>query len=379
MKRTLLVLVACSVVLGLSSAVWAQTSHFWFDIRDNTGASSTKDKVIWQNQDITGGGLVRPFTNGHGDDWITMGTYNGGGKGDGQIMYIAPQHTSGYHQSLHNYANGIRPYPDFDLDGDVSTNYLWLYLDVDQKTNPTEVISSIGLDFEITGATSIWGKAAPKSEIESIEWMWEPLWEDTNAGKAMGLSGATGIVEWGDARAVKVPVAGSPPAFNTTNALTPNAANSPYRLGKLKVQAGFRNCAFGKNYVADSTWELNMYVDDLLITRVDDPANGDPGDESCSFGYVSGLPSTTAVDGSTAGAGGWSQIYIQVRQKWDGEGKGEPGNGALAEFINAKNAGTGLTQWQCFVFDSDGNRKIDNGDLTGLIAGKNERDGSPCP
>jgi hypothetical protein len=382
MKRTLLVLVACSVVLGLSSAVWAQsTTHFWFDIRDNTGAGNTKDKVIYLNQDITSGQpIVRPFVNGGGHDVIpNAGPFNGGGRGEGQVVYVAPQHTSGYHTSLFNYSIGVRPYPDFEGDADVSTQNLWLYLDVDAKVDANDVISSIGLDFEVTGATSLWTKDGPKNTIESITWTWEPLWEDTNAGKAMGLSGASGIVEWGDARAVKVPVAGSPPAFNTTNAITPNALTSPYRLGKLLIQGGYRECNLtSKNFSADSTWLLNMYVDDLLITRVNNTA--DPLDETCSFGYAGGVYNTTTVDGSTAGDGGWAQVYIQVRQKWDGDGKGTPGNEDLSAFIDARdNYGTALTQWQCYIYDHSGDRLITNGDLAGLIAGKDERDNGNCP
>ncbi len=363
MKKTVLTLLALALVLSLAPSAWAQAdTHFWFDIRNNTG-TATGAKVLYLNQDITSGTpIFRPFTDGQGG-LFGAAAFNSGREGDGQVLRISASHSDGWHA----IPRGLHGYPDFDNDDNFATGDLWLYAYVNSKIDANDVISSIGLDFDTVPE---FGDGS-QNQIGSMSLTWEGYWTDTNAGTASGSWVAPNYV---GAKAVKVPVAGDPPAFNTTNALVPSA--DPYRLAKLTVTGGTRECSSLKNHASKSTYGVRMGVNELLITRVN---TTDPGDETVAFGYTAGVEDTQTYNGSldtedyTIHA---ADAYIQLRMKWDGSNDGQVNNSDIAGWSAAKNQATPLTQEQMYLYDWGQDRLVNNSDLPGLGDGKTA---TACP
>lgn len=346
-------MLALALVFGLTSSAWAQT-HFWFDIRDNTDTSGGKSKNYYLQQDITGGNVITPFINGQGGSF-PGGPYMAGAEGDGAVLRIGPTHVDGFETSQANHA-----YPDFDNDQNLSTGDLWLYAYVDTKVNASDVISSIGVDFNL--APELGSVPGSKNQVGSLGYAWEGLWADTNAGTAAGYSDLSTPPNWLNAKAVKVPVSGATPAFDTTNAIVPSA--DPYRLGKLSVTAGARDTGTGKNHALQSTYAVRLGINELLITRVN---TTDPGDETVSFGYVSGAYDTTTYNGSDDSADfslHAADAYIHIIMKWDYNGDGLVNSVDLGSYGGAASAGGGVAdQRTMYCFDCTGDRVINATDL----------------
>jgi hypothetical protein len=356
MRKTLASLVAVGVVGAFAAAASAQ-SVMYFDVRD--GSSGI--------QSITS--PVAPFTNGQDIGQIATNT---GGAGDGQILRIAPTQAGGNHSAF------PLAYPNFDADGNSSTGNLHLYDRVSDDASGTgDVISSIGVDFNVTAAS-----ATPNAYgVASVNWSWDTAnWQGTNAGVNNGASNGGSPPSWLGAKAVKVPVNASA-QYDTTGGLTPNLDGTPrtYHLGALRVTGAPRNCANrgGTDHLARSTFNVKMAVNDLLITRVFQ--TGGDAVELVSFGYASGTPET-AVSGSQVGnTSATPDAVIQVGLKGDASGDGNVTNADITPFLTARTASASNShkQSQTYWFDFSGDNRVTNADITNFLAARTAS--STCP
>ena len=328
MKKALLLAAVVAMIAG--SAAVAQDSIIWVDVRDNSAGL----------QDILGTPTY-PYTNGQGYGELA---FAGGGPGDGQILRLNPVVSNGFEL--------MTAFPNLDADDDASTGDLNVFMTVNDVCSASDVISSIGLDFNLND-DGIGGA----NRLGSVSFAWNAaLFTMANAGKDNGAAVAGDPPGWADAKAVKVPVTSPGPIYDVTGGLVPG---NTYLLGTLSVQAGTRTAGIA-DHAIHSTFEVRMAVDDLLITRVCDP--GPAGDEDVSFGYVAGVAEAT-VNGSTAGATSVEpDALITVQMKADATGDGVVTGGDAGGFAPALIASTGLKQIEAYVWNADSNVVITGGD-----------------
>jgi len=346
MRKYSFILSAVAVTGLTVAAKAAPESTYWFDIRDNTGAG----------QIITAPSA--PFTVGQGDFPNDGGA--GGGRGNGQVLRIAPR------TPTNDHLQGA--YPNYDADANSSTGRLWLYCDVlanqDTPAGTNDVISSIGLDMAISTTA-----ASPRFEIETVNWQWtlaDPS-VPVNFGTANGISSRTGVV---GAKYVKVPVDGGS-MYASAGGLT---VGGPYRLGSLSIGAASRNfvsCASTlplSTHSTNSTYTVNLSVNNLLITRTFSTGGNATPEERVSFGYTGGAIEAD-VSGNTVGGSGVRDAIIQVRMKHDGNGDGIVNAldiGGANGFNAAAAAGAGINQRQRYLFDRDNILNVNALDIGGV-------------
>jgi hypothetical protein len=338
MKKALLLAAVVAMIAG-STAV-AQDSVLWMDIRDNTSPFQSISAP------------VNPYTNGQGDEYA--GPDNLGMEGDGQVLRISPKHADAYEQ-------GKPGWPNLDADNDTSTGDLWLYmtvLDNDDPTSTGDVISSLGVDINVSDAG-----AGAKNRIDAatFDFAWEAgVWGEANAGSVNGNSDGGDPPSWLGAKGVKVPVVAGP-LYDVGAGMTPG---NTYRVGKLHVEGGLRNCNFGVGHKAASTFNVFLSVNDLLITRVCE--TGGDAFEEVSFGYSAGAPETPPVNGSTSGAMSADPdaiIIIEITNDTTGDGR-VFGND-IPGFTGSVGAAV-ATQWQAFLHDVNGDRQVFGNDIPGF-------------
>lgn len=354
MRKFSLVLSAVAVT-GLTVAAQAGESNYWFDVRPTAASITTP---------------AAPFTFGQGDFPDDGGA--GGGRGNGQVLRVCPTISNGYHNS----PTGAGPsYPNFDADGNAATGDLWLYVDVnpsnDVPVSAGDVISSIGLDMAISTTAS-----APRFEIGTVNWSWT-LTDPTvpvNYGFANGVSSRTGVV---GAKYVKVPVSGAS-TYATAGGLTPSG--TPYQLGKLSIGAAGRgavNCNTATTtHATNSTYTVNMSVNNLLITRTFSSGGNATPEERVSFGYTGGAIEAD-VSGNTVGGAGVRDALIQVRLKDDSNGSGHVTSLDISGFTTAQNKvpNTSINQRERYLFDRNNNGTVTSLDISGFTGAQN----APCP
>jgi hypothetical protein len=360
MKKALMLAIVMAVAMG--STAFAQDSVLWFDIRNNTGGEFTTPLNIMDNQNITDPAYapVRPFTNGQ----TVFGTaFNGGGRGDGQVLRIMAHHADDLETSFPADA-----YPNFDGDGDLKTGDLYLYMDVNTVIDAQDTISSLGLDVETTDAG-----AGGKARIASMDFTWDlsplpSMFVDANTGSVDAAGAGDPPVITG-AKAVKVPVTAGP-VFDTTGTLI-QPSDQPYRIAKISVVGGDR--VVGPPDIllteANQTFNVHLKTNSLLITRVN-PA-GDPGSEDVAFGYNGASPETPYIDGSVdAQTSAEPDAVIIISFKGDGTGDYRVRNNDFASFDAARTASPDLTQAQMYAFDFTGDRRVRNNDFASWDAAR---------
>jgi hypothetical protein len=346
-KSTIAVLALAGAILVSSTSLFAATNNglgFFFDTRSTLSASP-----------INGGSLG----NGQWDNPIAPWTNEtaGGARGDAQTRFVSPVIPAGTH-----VFGG----------SDSSTAKLFLYMDVEDRTGDSDIISSVGMDMSIvkdggdmaldpvTGVSlTLFNDAADVAGGATSD-----AWDDTAVG-SVGVTGITGL------KAVRVPVSGVAPAYNPNLGL---GVGGSYRLAEL----GFQGADRGTLPTSVAVYSLKMIVNDLLITRVYDPA-GVAGEtpELPDFGYVAGNPEQAAIAGID-GANGSSEgttsatadatIVVQAKGDMDGNGTIEVAD--ITQFVTAfTNAPSGLnnvaTQWAA---DIDNNNAVEVADITGFVA-----------
>jgi hypothetical protein len=359
--------IASTFVLCLSAVAFADeggeavNSILFMDIRDNTSANQLLGTPVF------------PYSNGQELLPPNDVAINGGGAGDGQVLRLSPVHTSGANE----VNNG---WPNNDLDGNSSTGKLWLYMTVNDDAGGTgDVVSSIGVDFNVVNP------AAPKNTIASLSYAWSASFFDGNA------PGSASAEDWTGAKAVQVPVSGTPAVYDTAGALVPSA--TPYRVGTLTVTAGVRNCTFGGTHYADSTYNIFLVVNNLLITRTFETGADADGHEDVALGYEVGAgangPDLTSVP-AHAGAGVNGSVddatssvpdgVVRIGYKGDFGGDGRVSTldiGGFNAAVAASGAVNTLKQHQAYFGDFTGDRRASTLDQGGFNAAVG---GSPtCP
>jgi hypothetical protein len=339
MNKKTLVLAACLAMVVASSAM-AQ-SVIWMDARPNNAASGINT--------ITGTlGAVNPYA---------IDNVNGGRKGAGQIVRIEPKHADGWETA------NPTAFPNHDGDGDRSTGDLWIYMDVNDDLSGTDdVISSLGLDAQVTklGTLARNTIAATTLSIINDNTVFNSI---TPAGASPWnnkIDGTPSGLNVNGAKAVRVPVEAGP-TYNAALGITPRASgltDIPYRVGKMTVVSGPRNCSFPNN-LANSTYEIRLKANNLLITRVFNGA-GD-ADEQINYGYDgAGAPEGPAISGNdTVSVSSVADCVVQVRMKGDFTGDGR---------VTGADTGTSSPQvaYLGAVFDaSDNLEQAYSGDFTG--------------
>lgn len=349
MRKILMLASVAALLIG--TAAYAQPdSCLFFDIRDNTSANQLINTPVF------------PYN---------VGGANGGMAGDGQTLYISPDYSDAWETQ---YGLG---FPNNDGDGDNKTGKLWLYMDVyDDDSTGTGVISSIGLDIPVTLA----GPGPAKNTIGGLGFAWSTTYFPNagNSGSSVGAVSPAGVT---NAKAVKVPVSGSPPGFDTTGGLVPPGTTPPpgtdslrYQVATLSVTGGARVGGFGAGYEANSTYNLKMQVGTLLITRA---FSGAPSDaqERVAFGYAGGVPEGAPgyTDGNSAGASSTlpdAVVVVNAKGDFQQDGRCTVLDNSL--FVAARNAGTaGATQRQVFMGDTNGDRRVTVLDNSGFTANRN--------
>lgn len=353
MRKSILAALAVALIAGFAANAMAQDSVMWFDVRNNTGDFGTA-KV---NQYITAAAPKGPFLNGQ--DPSTPVT-NAGGPGDGQILRVSPKFTaSGWHL---NGGGDVNAFGDWDRDGDYSTSSLYLYMTVNGPFGSGDVISSIGFDVDSFRLDAI------QKNTYTMDWTWEAgPWAAANAGSVPGATGTgpNGEPNWAGAKAVKVPVEGSPPAFAVGAGLVP--AVEPYRLGSFAIEGQTRGCAPFASFFNRSTYELYLKVNNLLITRAFE--TGGDAQEDVAFGYVGGAPEAPAVNGNTDGATSTEpDAIIEVRMRSDFNGNGKLQTNDLSAYLTAQGKGFGISQLEAYCYDYNGNGKLQTNDLSDYLA-----------
>lgn len=360
MRKYSLVLSAVAVTGLTVSAFGAAESTYWFDVRP-TAATITAP--------------VAPYTIGQGGGFPDDGGA-GGGRGNGQVLRVSPVLSGNQHLAVPS------GFPNFDADNNESTGDLWLYTDVlpnaDSPLGTNDVISSIGLDMAISTSA-----ATPRFEIGAVAWTWTYTDANTNFGKSDGTStaavaGPRGVT---GAKFVKVPVSPAS-AYATAGGLTPSA--TPYQLGKLRITGAARgsiSCATAATtHAANSTYNVNLSINNLLITRTFSTGGNATPEERVSLGYTGGALEAD-VSGNTVGGAGVRDAIIQVRMKHDGNGSGNVNNLDISGangFNAAAAAGLNINQTQRYLFDRNNNGSINNLDISGTN-GFNGMAAAACP
>lgn len=329
MKKILMLAAVAGLMLG--SVAYAQpNSCLFFDVRDNSTANQIINTPTY------------PYT---------VGAANLGKAGDGQTLWLSPHYSDSYETSTWQYTG----WPNMDGDNNPKTGCFWLYTDV---YGVDGVISSIGVDFKVTNPATV------KNTVASYTFAWDDArFTGTNMGKVPGAWNAT-TNTWEGPRAVHVPVSGTTPAFDTTGGLIGGATPVRYKLGKLSVAAGNRSCTYlsgtyPANHEGQSTYNINMVVNTLLVTRA---YNGTPPDavEDVAFGYASGVPETPYAAGNVATATSVApDAIVRILMKGDFNGDGRILSNDTPLYVAAGAAGTaGATQRQIYAGDFNGDRRI---------------------
>jgi len=370
MNKKILVLSAALLTI-LSSTVMAQESVIYLDVRPNDSGSGIRT--------ITGtiqSGLLGPFLND---------TVNGGKRGQGQIMYLEPKANDGW-ESVNSAQKNGASFPNFDGDLNHSTGDLWIYMDVNDDAGATgtgDVISSVGLDIDtrLVGATMRNKIASMAVTLDNGGTVFNSYpggvgtpWNNKVDGNQVPVNDPP---DWEKAKAVRVPVDPGP-MYNAALGIQPRAQGTvpSYRLGKIRLTAGTRNCT-GRTapaFTDNSTYDIYLEVNNLLITRVFSNSPGD-SQENLHFGYngatsdASGPGAATSINGNVDGdVSDIADGRVQVRMKGDFNGDGNVTGTDNGGYVAALNDATD-NQLATYLGDFNGNNTVTGTDSGSSGAG----------
>lgn len=358
MKKSL-VLCAC-LAMAFASTAMAQ-SVIYLDARANDLAQGVRT--------ITGN-LVPPPAPPR-DNPFRHDTVNGGRKGAGQLLQLEPVHNDSFHTSSPTaFPNSL------DADGNRSNGDLWIYMDVNDDASGTgDVISSVGLDADFVAPATV------RNTITSVTMTLNndntvfnsitPAGGNPWNNKIDGAMVAGSPPDWAGAKAVRVPVDPGP-VYNAALGIQPRPSgltDISYRLGKIRVQSGTRNCpppGPPVPHVTQSTYNVFLKANNLLITRVYNGA-GD-ADEQINFGYDAvGAPEIPAISGNTTSASALPDAQVVVRMKGDYSGDGRATTADNAGYLAAAADATDNLV-ATFVGDFSGDDRVTTADNTGYLA-----------
>jgi hypothetical protein len=270
---------------------------------------------------------------------------NGGGKGDGQMIWVSPQihdivdaygqpTPDGYDENFYSWSYGALDY---------SRGSFYLY--ADYSADAGNVVSSIGLAQNIPAAgfsangSFFLESAATTATAENLD-----LWSGYYIN---GSNDSTSL------KFVQVPVTtGTPPAFDAAAGIVPG---SLAQIAKVDVRGAYRVRLEEKV----KTYGVKLAVNELLCTQVKYP--GTAGDLTVKLGYANGVPEA-AGSGSTQGVTSATDdmtMYVVRKGDFDLDGAAATGIDSLAWFDIVKNSNFADPNWNPFEqwlgdFDGDG-------------------------
>lgn len=372
MNKKTLVLCAC-VAMVFASTAMAQ-SVIWCDVRANSIAANPASNANLNAITGTLGGN-QPFV---------FDNVNGGRKGGGQTLYLEPVRVAGV-GALHTdfptsfpNAVGINTLNGLGMDGNRSNGDIWVYMDVNDDLSGTgDVISSLGLDVVVTPP------ATPRNTMTTT-------FEMLNDGSVFNQVTPAASGPWnskidtfnagGANKAVRVPVEAGP-TYNAALGIQPRPSgltDMPYRVGRIGVQAGTFGCV-GRTatYRAQSTYEIRLKANNLLITRVYNGA-GDAV-EMINYGYDAvGAPEGPAISGNdtvSMSALADATVVIDIKGDFTGDGRitgADAGGMGAAAFSDSSD-----NQFQAYFGDFTGDSRVTGGDIGGYVLADSVD--TPCP
>lgn len=333
-------LIPLIIGLGICGLAAGQNSTIWCDIRANDDPGPPQSPK-WNVNTITGDlGSNNPFLHE---------SINSGRRGAGQVLRLEPKHADQWEQSL--------GFPDLDGDGDRSTGDIWVYMDVEDDPGMTdEVVAAVGLDLSIQAASTLarsrigdisFELINDGSVINSLEPPEQYPWHAVSSGELL----AGDPPSWRKAKAIRIPFG--------VEGIVPRdpATNPPYRLGRLRVTVGTRNCTTDLQHVAHSTFNVYLTPNNLFVGRMDQGLAA--AIEHIAFGYdASGLPETPRVDGNAVGTfSSLPDAVIEVRLKGDFTGDGRVTSGDSGGFSSAL-YGEGDNVLEAYCGDFSGDNRV---------------------
>lgn len=392
MKRITYVL-ALGIVASLAAVTFAQDSVMWWDVRD--GVTSAGTGVGGQ---LIVSGAAQPYINGQdtagggGNSADRYGTsaINAGGRGAGGVLRLNPVQNGGFHaqapngggSAWPNYATRAEP-SVIPADNNSSTGVLYLYMDVnDDPSGLGDVISSIGINTMLSNGPL---NVTPRNPIGSVSMvvyngsevnningvaLASGAWNPTPVNGSSNLATPPSII---GTKMVRVPVT-TGPVYADTLGIRPTAAG-PYRIARLNVTAGTRNCTgrTANAHVDNSTYSVKLAINNLLITRVF--SSGGDTVENIGLGndpYVADAAFGTfdaAVDGGNmASVNTNPDASIQIRLHGDFNGDGNVTATDITGFNGAVSASltSSAKVRQMYCGDFNNNRTITATDITGF-------------
>ena len=211
---------------------------------------------------------------------------NGGGKGDHAIVYVCPKMADTTDYTGFGAPDGV-PESSYSWDANVDWTVADIYLYAEFH-GAAQVVSSIGVTQDIPAAAFV---AAPDTAfLESVTAAPQnaSLWDGTN------FTGSNAAIKM---KMVKVPVAGSPPAFNAAAGIHDGSFE---QIAKVHVASALRQLSGGGSPIPVATYGAKLSVNELLCTKVQYP--GSAGALPMNLGYVGGAPEAATGTGSVLGA-----------------------------------------------------------------------------
>ncbi len=320
MRKTLCAVAGLAVAFSASIASAQMTNSYFLDARDSIGAIDTPVNLS--------GYLNEP---------------NGGGRGDGQTIYIAPKVAGLEVQGANN----------------TSTATMTLYVDV-ASGDANEVLAAVGLDMAIDASAAnerelLSAGVTIHNTAAAVGSANDP-WNDTAESTAFTTTG-------GGIKMVRVPVEdnGGGPMFNSALGIT---AGNGYRLATVALEADTCGTA-GRG--CQPSLDVFLSVNNLLVTAVSDP--GPSAAVILNLGYTGGAPEGATANGSTQGAtSATADAVIVIKPKGDFNNDGAfngPDLGLVLPTFNQATAGT-ANRRQVFTGDYNGDGFFNGPDL-GLV------------
>jgi hypothetical protein len=317
------------IAIALVSVAFVGTANagdldLYFDVRDAGAISVPALPYTVSTTVLPGTGLDYPLDNG-------------GGKGDGDILYVSP---------VLDGADGDAHIEPSTMYNSALNQEIHLYADYNGAAG--EVLSSLGASVDLAAA-GVYSIADMSFAFDGANW------------SPSGTS-STVTVAGGELKAVQVPVVAGP-MFNASAGINANTNNNLVQVGTMSVDGASRGGVAG----AIGVINVNLSVNNLLITRVADP--GPAGGMTVSFGYDAGAPEA-AVDGSTdgAGAGGAADAVIKVVMKGDYDEDGSVTFNDLNAFLAALNdSGANLNPTDVWKGDYDNDGSVTFNDLNAFL------------
>ena len=330
MKMIATIMLGCFMLIASSSAVSAQLT-LWYDVRSSLAVIDTPVPPHTNSASLST--RFPPYGQGYP-------LCNGGGRGDGQVIYLSPK--------IHDMTDYTGYGPPDGIDEHISMSgcdwsqgdfYLYATFDGD----PNEVISTLGVTQEIP--STAFASGVKKYFLQSVTttlqntWLWDGYL----------ITGSNATTNY---RLAQIPAGGNPPVFDPNQGL---GDGDTEQIARIHVETAYR---LGAGPFPVATYGVKLKVNDLLCTRVSDP--GPAAVLPVNFGYAANCSPEAGGPGNVAGTTSpTDDMVIMVVCKGDFDLDGQPATALddlayidIATYYN----GTNCNPFELYLadFDCDG-------------------------